>query len=203
MASGALALRWRPGLCSCGLLPRVAAAPPAGGRRWAAAPRPRGFCAEGAGPAGEAQAPGAAADAGPRVLWRARGLEKQFGEVQSALDTSAAVSAGGFWMALMGIAPFTPPNMFMVAMVLAIMQVRLAHTWLTRQLHSQARRHVLEVEQSSPYQSDGVAFTQLKLRCEGGLTRTLHLERAKTSGSMQASVGAHAACPFPVRLRCA
>lgn len=88
-------------------------------------------------------------------------------------------------MALLGIAPFTPPNPFMIAVLLAVMQVRVAHVWLTRMLRAQVRRHVTELEaevvesEAVPDSQQPVLLTKLRICCDGGLVRNLHLGKPK------------------------
>lgn len=98
------------------------------------------------------------------------------------LGTSAFVSGCGLGMALLGVAPFTPPNPFMLGLVLAVLQVRLGHTWVTRQLYAQMRRNVLEVKQASGTVDGNVT---LAVKCDGGLLRTIHLTPASNSTAVK------------------
>eukprot|EP00930_Biecheleria_cincta_P008773 TRINITY_DN110338_c0_g1_i1.p1 TRINITY_DN110338_c0_g1~~TRINITY_DN110338_c0_g1_i1.p1 ORF type:complete len:298 (-),score=49.98 TRINITY_DN110338_c0_g1_i1:129-1022(-) len=115
---------------------------------------------------------------GPRVLFTAPPMKKLASDTEGALSTSAICTAGGIGAALMGIAPFTPPNPFMIALLLSVVQVQFAHGWMLRQLWAQRRRHVLEVVQE---EKDGITF--VTIRCDGGLTRELKLESGPASGS--------------------
>lgn len=103
----------------------------------------------------------------PNVLFTAPAISKDFAEAERAVDLSAVASGLGLGAALLGIAPFTAPNYFLVAMLLATFQVNLAHTWQTRVLRAQARRHIEEV-----VQLDEGRFS---IRGGHGLERTLHL----------------------------
>lgn len=112
-----------------------------------------------------------AAPEGPVVLWEAKPLEKEFQITESLLNVSALASGSGLGMALLGIAPFTPPNPFMFGLLLAVVQVRLTHIWSTRLLRGHTRRHVTKLEQTITPDSYLIAIT-----CDGGLTRTLRLK---------------------------
>lgn len=107
---------------------------------------------------------------GPVVLWKAPPLKNEFGMTEHLLRVSAVASGSGLGMALLGIAPFTAPNPFMVGLLLAVMQVRLTHIWGTRTLRAQTRRHVTELVQT--IESDDVLVT---IQCDGGVIRKLRL----------------------------
>lgn len=115
----------------------------------------------------------AASDA-PRVLWEASRLTKEFEQAEHTVNMAAVASGGGIGAALLGIAPFTAPNPFMVALLIASFQVHLAHRWQMRQLNAQIRRHVLKVTEDE----EG---TLLILKFDGNLTRSLRL----TSGTVR------------------
>lgn len=136
--------------------------------------------AGGAGAQAEAapEAPKAAPPQGPVVLFRARRLQKEFEATEYVLAASAVATGSGFGMALLGIAPFTPPNPFMVGLLLAIVQARLAHIWTTRQLRAQVRRHVTELGQ---VEDSGVLV--VSLHCDGGLKRKLRLSLPRAGES--------------------
>lgn len=115
---------------------------------------------------------------GPRVLFTGPPIKKIASDTESALTSSAICTAGGIGAALLGIAPFTSPNPFMIALLLSVVQVQFAHGWMLRQLWAQRRRHVLELVQE---EKDGIMI--VTLRCDGGLTRELKLESGPASGS--------------------
>jgi len=88
-------------------------------------------------------------------------------------------------LGLLGIAPFTPPNPYMLGLLLAVFQVRLGHTITNRWLRAHARRHVTEVvltEES--VDADGVKTLVLSVQCDGGLSRSLRASSAP-AGSAQ------------------
>merc|ERR1712227_1121914 len=66
----------------------------------------------------------------------------------------------------------------MIAMMLAAVQVRLAHTWQTRILRTQVRRNVEEIVQ--------VDADRITVRNGNDLVRTLHLDSASASGEKPA-----------------
>lgn len=107
---------------------------------------------------------------GPTVLWEAPMLTKPYEQTESLLGVSALASASGLGMALLGVAPFTAPNPFMFALLLAVIQVRLSHIWGSRMLRAQTRRHVTQVVQTIESDVLLVAIT-----CDGGLVRKLRL----------------------------
>eukprot|EP00747_Dinoflagellata_sp_TGD_P167330 gnl/TRDRNA2_/TRDRNA2_191510_c0_seq1.p1 gnl/TRDRNA2_/TRDRNA2_191510_c0~~gnl/TRDRNA2_/TRDRNA2_191510_c0_seq1.p1 ORF type:complete len:350 (-),score=78.02 gnl/TRDRNA2_/TRDRNA2_191510_c0_seq1:190-1239(-) len=111
----------------------------------------------------------------PQVLWKARTVDKEFKEAEDAIQISVAVTAGGMGAALLGIAPFTAPNPFMIGLLLAAVQVRLALTWQTRQLRAQARRHITSVTQTEG--------TRVVIECDGGVERSLRLATASVDAS--------------------
>mmetsp|Transcript_11309 Transcript_11309/g.20070 ORF Transcript_11309/g.20070 Transcript_11309/m.20070 type:complete len:290 (+) Transcript_11309:56-925(+) len=117
-------------------------------------------------------------EAGPRQLFSAKPLTKLASDAESTLSVSAMCSAGGLGAALLGVAPFTPPNPFMIGLLISVVQVQLAHAWMLRQLFVQQRRHVLEVIEEI---KDGE--TVVTVKCDGGVTRHLKLDADAASGS--------------------
>jgi len=112
----------------------------------------------------------------PRVLWKAPALAKEMQATEHMLGVSAMATGSGLGMALLGIAPFTPPNPFMFGLFLAVMQVRLAHIWMTRQMRAQVRRHVTELVQvEGSLDADSKEALVIRMTSDGGLVRTLHL----------------------------
>jgi len=63
----------------------------------------------------------------------------------------------------------------MFGLLIAVTQVRIVHSWMTRQLRMQVRRHVTELVHDSESQ-------EATFRCDGGLARTLHLAPAAPDG---------------------
>mmetsp|Transcript_41376 Transcript_41376/g.81750 ORF Transcript_41376/g.81750 Transcript_41376/m.81750 type:complete len:357 (-) Transcript_41376:43-1113(-) len=108
----------------------------------------------------------------PLILWKAQSLAKEFEETEKLVAYSAAAVGGGMGLAFLGIAAFTPPNWFMGGVVLAVFQVRLGHTWMTRLMQAHARRHVTEL--TCTRDSNGNDVT-LSIKFDGGLSRTLNL----------------------------
>jgi len=109
----------------------------------------------------------------PTVLFTAPSIRKDFDEAVRQVNMSAAISALGLGSALLGVAPFTPPNAFCFALMLAVVQVRLAHVWQTRMLRSHVRRHVEEIIQHDE------GSIEIK---SGNLTRKLQLSAATAAG---------------------
>jgi hypothetical protein len=109
----------------------------------------------------------------PLVLFRAPSLGPDFDDATRLVNYSALGSAFGLGAALLGIAPFTAPNTFVVALMLAVVQVRLAHTWQMRVMRAQVRRHVEEVVQ--------LPEGRISIR-SGNLKRTLQLSAATAAG---------------------
>lgn len=120
---------------------------------------------------------------GPRELWRARPVQKEYREVEEVLGISALATGSGLGLALLGVAPFTPPNPFMAAILLTILQVRVAHAWTLRQLQAQARRHVTKVELMSGDVENSEEALSVRISCDGGLTRTLALTAPSSSSA--------------------
>lgn len=100
-------------------------------------------------------------------------MTQELEATERSLGYSAAITGGGLGLGLLGVAPFAPPTPFMVGLLLAVLQVRVAHAWLSRQLRAQARRHVTELALAEPA-AEGAAPV-LQVRCDGGLSRTLRL----------------------------
>eukprot|EP00927_Polykrikos_kofoidii_P084271 TRINITY_DN8832_c0_g1_i2.p1 TRINITY_DN8832_c0_g1~~TRINITY_DN8832_c0_g1_i2.p1 ORF type:complete len:383 (-),score=68.49 TRINITY_DN8832_c0_g1_i2:120-1268(-) len=119
--------------------------------------------------------------AGPQVLWRAPPLKKQFAAAEQSITLCAGLSAGGLGLALLGLAPFAASNPFMIALLLASLQVRLAHAWQIRQLRAHFRRHVTEI-----VETDG----KLTVEFDGGLERSLEFEDPSQSGETRPPLAA-------------
>lgn len=114
----------------------------------------------------------------PRVLWKAPGISPTFAESEHALTVSTGATAGGLGLALLGIAPFTPPNPFMAALVIAVLQVRLGHEWVWRQMKANLRRHVTLLTLEEGATDDSASTLVLTIEYSGGLSRKLHLSPA-------------------------
>lgn len=108
----------------------------------------------------------------PLTLWKARSLARELETTEQMLAYSAAAYGGGLGLAFLGIAAFTPPTWYMGGMVLAVLQVRLGHTWLTRMMRAHSRRHVTELTWSQDSNSNDVT---LSIKFDGGLSRTMTL----------------------------
>mmetsp|Transcript_6365 Transcript_6365/g.19225 ORF Transcript_6365/g.19225 Transcript_6365/m.19225 type:complete len:340 (-) Transcript_6365:249-1268(-) len=152
--------------------------PPKSTCTWLAPPRPkhciRSFCQ----PAQPSQGESPPEPDGARVLWRARALTQELQAAEASLVHSAAMSGCGLGLGLLGVAPFVPPTPFMAGLLLSVLQVRLAHVWLSRQLRAQARRHVTELALAEGHALTSEGSAQplvLVLKCDGGLSRTLRL----------------------------
>jgi len=122
---------------------------------------------------------------GPLVLWKARSLAKELESTEQMLAYSAAAAGGGLGLAFLGIAAFTPPTWYMAGMMVATLQVRLGHTWLTRMMRAQSRRHVTEMTWSQ--HSNGTDVT-LSIKFDGGLSRTLDLTSTEVATDAQPPV---------------
>jgi len=113
------------------------------------------------------------------VIWQSSTINPDFNETERILNVGAFATGSGLGFALLGVAPFTAPNPFMIGLLLAIVQVRLAHAFMVRQMRSQVRRHVetIEVVKGPLVGENGekVDSAVVKITCGGGLIRTLHL----------------------------
>eukprot|EP00933_Yihiella_yeosuensis_P023405 TRINITY_DN18227_c0_g1_i1.p1 TRINITY_DN18227_c0_g1~~TRINITY_DN18227_c0_g1_i1.p1 ORF type:complete len:324 (-),score=50.42 TRINITY_DN18227_c0_g1_i1:89-1060(-) len=120
---------------------------------------------------------------GPQTLFTAEAFPKLVKDCNGALQHGAMGSGGGLALGLLGIAPFTPPNPFMIGLLLAVLQVQFAHGYALRQLWLQQRRYVLEIVKEDIEPDEGQSrVTIVTIKCDGGLTRKIHLTPHAASG---------------------
>jgi len=141
--------------------------------------QPEGETEKSAG-SGSAEKESEGKPSGPRVLFTAPPVTKLAGDAEGALKTGSILSAGGLAAGLLGVAPFTPPNPFMIGLLLSVLQVQFAHGWMLRQLWAQQRRHVLEIVEEQEGENGPTLIT---IKCDGGLTRKLRLTPRDSSPS--------------------
>lgn len=115
----------------------------------------------------------------PVVLFRGPSLEKDFARTEQLLTNGAICTGSGLGMSLLGIAPFTPPNPFMFGLLLAVLQTRLAHAWMSRQLRAQLRRNVTEITLKA--EADDILL--VTLTHAGGVVRQVRLREASENDS--------------------
>lgn len=122
------------------------------------------------------------APSGPRILWTAPTLHPTFETAERAVGTYSVATGGGIGLALLGIAPHLAPNPFMVAMLLAAVQVHIAYAWQLRTLRAHLRRNVTELVRTEEVSGEGenaASTTVLSVTCDGGVSRTLRLNEGK------------------------
>ena len=101
---------------------------------------------------------------GPVLLFRARSLKEESGNVETAITQATIGMSGGIGLAFLGLAPLTSPNLFMIGLLLAIVQVQFGYSFLMRQLYVQRRRWVMELQHHEEKHLVTVV-------CDGNLTR--------------------------------
>ncbi|CAE7421251.1 unnamed protein product [Symbiodinium pilosum] len=86
--------------------------------------------------------------------------------------------AGGVGSAFMGIAPFTSPNLYMIGLLLAIVQVHFGYAFMQKIYWTQRRRYVLEIER----EEDDSGVVKVAVKCDAKLTRRFRLTQEAASG---------------------
>eukprot|EP00929_Paragymnodinium_shiwhaense_P051999 TRINITY_DN26081_c0_g1_i5.p1 TRINITY_DN26081_c0_g1~~TRINITY_DN26081_c0_g1_i5.p1 ORF type:complete len:325 (+),score=26.07 TRINITY_DN26081_c0_g1_i5:73-1047(+) len=106
-----------------------------------------------------------------KLIFKTFLLWPHFLDAKRKVDACAVIAGSGLGLALLGVAPYTAPTPFLLAVFLAVVQVRLTHAVQVRQLRAHLRRHV-EALRVKP---KGESSTELTIVCSGALVRVLHL----------------------------